>query len=425
MDASSILTLYLIFFFLELGFQQFLTVLNSAHVRKHSDAIPEQFAGIVTPESYKSHVSYTLVNSRFSIVTSLAGACVLLVVLLSGFLGYTDRWLGGYGFPPYIQGILYIFFISLIFRAAALPFSIYRQFSIEERFGFNTMTPKLFFLDVLKGLALSAVLGFILLCALFWFIDKTGELWWLYGFIFFTAFQLIISVLYPLIIAPLFNKFTPLEEGSLKEKLLDLAGKLQFKTSGIFIMDGSRRSRHSNAYFTGFGKAKRIVLFDTLLTSLSEDQIAAVLAHEIGHAKKRHIVKRLLISLPLTLLTLFIVHLLMQYEPLFQAFGFDGTSVHGIIIILSICASPFTFILSPLLTAWSRRHEYQADRFAVSAMNGSEHLKQALLGLGKENLTNLTPHRLYSFYHYSHPSLGERITAMERMERDLTGSSET
>ena len=413
MSPLSVLLLYLIFFAAEFIFENLLTILNISHIRKHSGAVPDQFAGSVDPEKYSLQAAYTIDQEKFSLVSSLFSAAFLLAVILTGVLGLLETWIMGLGLPPYIDGILYIFCISLIFRLVAVPFSLYNQFVLEERYGFNRMTGKLFLLDFLKGLLLSAVLAFVVLYGLFWFIDRTGSFWWLYAFFFVVAVQLIIGVLYPLIIAPIFNKFSPLDEGTLREKLLALAERLSFRTKGIFVMDGSRRSKHSNAYFTGFGRTKLFVLFDTLVDTLEEDQVVAVLAHEIGHEKKRHVVKRMVISLVLTLAALFVIQLLLPAEPLFLAFRLNGASPYGIFVILSFCASPFTFMLTPLFTAWSRRHEYEADRFSVDAVGGYEEMKAALLTLSKENLSNLTPHPLYSFYHYSHPTLGERIEAME------------
>jgi STE24 endopeptidase len=276
------------------------------------------------------------------------------------------------------------------------------------------MTLGLFFIDLFKSLLISAVIAFPVLLIFFRLVETAGTFWWLYAFIVLSAIQLLLSVLYPVVIAPLFNKFTPLEEGSLKEKVRNLAEKLEFKTKGIFVMDGSKRSGHSNAYFTGLGKVKRIVLFDTLLETLNEDQIVAVLAHELGHEKLHHVIKRLAISLMLSLAGMYLVYILLDFLPLFRAFGFQETNIHGLLVILGFCSGPFTFFLKPLFTVWSRKHEFEADRFAVRAVGEAGSLKSALISLSKENLSNPVPHPLYSFYHYSHPSLGERLQGLDR-----------
>jgi len=246
-------------------------------------------------------------------------------------------------------------------------------------------------------------------------MDNAGTYWWIIASLGFITFQLVLSIVYPLLIAPLFNKFAPLEENDLKNLLRDLAEKLKFLTTGIFVMDGSRRSGHSNAYFTGLGKAKRIVLYDTLVSILSHTQIAAVLAHEIGHYKKHHLIKGLILSFFVTTLGFYVVNIFLNYLPLFEAFGFSRVSYHGIFVILSFAAGPFTFFLTPLFTMWSRKHEYEADAFAAQNTDYGNELKEGLILMSKENLSNLTPHPLYSFYHYSHPTVGERIKAIDKL----------
>ena len=294
-------------------------------------------------------------------------------------------------------------------------FSIYSQFKIEEQFGFNKMTIGLFIKDQIKSLVLSGIILSILLLGIFWFMDTAGAYWWIIASTGFIIFQLVLSIIYPLLIAPIFNKFAPLEEDDLKHLLKTLADKLKFKTTGIFVMDGSRRSGHSNAYFTGVGKAKRIVLYDTLVSILSNNQIAAVLAHEIGHYKKHHLIKGLALSFFVTTLVFFVVNFFLNFLPIYEAFGFSRISYHGIFVILSFAAGPFTFFLTPLFTMWSRKHEYEADAFAANNTNYGEDLKEGLIIMSKENLSNLTPHPLYSFYHYSHPTVGERIRALDKL----------
>jgi STE24 endopeptidase len=413
--TGDIRLLYLVFFFLELVWETFLTFLNIRHIRKNRDRVPEEFAGFIEADTYTRGVSYNLDRGRFSVVSALFSSFVVLALIFSGTLGSLDALFRDLGLHPYFTGILYIFAVSLIFYLSSLPFSLYSHFVIEARYGFNKMTPALFIKDAVKGLVLSAIIGALLLLVLFWFMDAAGDLWWIIAFAFTAAFQIFISLLYPLLIAPLFNKFMPLEEGSLKNKIAALSEKLSFGVKGIFVMDGSRRSHHSNAYFTGLGRVKRIVLFDTLLTSLSEEEILAVLAHEIGHEKKKHLYRRLAASLLMLLAAFFIVNLLYRWEPLFTAFGFSAVSREGIFVILSFCSGPFTFFLTPLFTSVSRRHEYQADAYAAAAGYARE-LETSLIRLGKDNLANLTPHPLYSFYHYSHPALAERIAALKKSE---------
>ena len=413
MTAQAIRILYLLFFVAEFLWERFLTILNLNHVQKSSTAVPAALEHAIGYEQYQTSAVYTRTKGTFSLVTSTISAAFLLTLILTGMLGVLDNWITGFRLHAFIHGILYVLLLSMIFRLFSIPFSLYAQFVIEERFGFNKMSIGLYFVDLAKGLLISVVLMVPLLLGLFWFMNKAGDWWWLYAFGFLTVIQFVMSVLYPLVIAPIFNKFAPLEESSLKTKIEELAHRLSFRTKGIFVMDGSKRSKHSNAYFTGLGRIKRIVLFDTLLENHQEDQIAAVLAHEIGHEKKRHTIKMLIVTLVLGLASFYVLHLLIGYEPLYRAFGFTTTSYHAILIILGFCSGPFTFFFSPLFSVWSRKHEYEADRFAVDAMGEPQSMKDALIKIEQDNLSNLTPHPLFSFYHYSHPTLIERIKAIE------------
>ncbi len=417
--AGTILILWVAFFFLEYIWETVLTVLNQANVRKNAAAVPESFKGVIDADTYARSVSYTLTRSRFGILASAVSSAAVLAVVLTGFLGMIDDAVRTIPIHPSLQGIIFIFLVSLMFQVVSLPFGLYSTFVIEARFGFNKMTPALWLKDMAKGLLLSALIGIPVLLALFWFMDRTGPLWWVWAFLAMTAFQLVMTILYPLVIAPLFNKFTPLPDGTLKERILALAQKLGFRTRGIFVMDGSRRSRHSNAYFTGIGRVKRIVLFDTLVNGMSEDEILSVLAHEIGHERKNHVRKGLVVSLVMSLAGFWILSLLLPYLPLYQAFGFHQASYQALLVLLAFCSGPFTFFLKPIGSIWSRRHEYEADRFAVEGMNGAEAMKSALLRLTRDNLSNLTPHPLYSFYHYSHPTIAERLAAIDRHARKI------
>ena len=425
MAAHIILVLYVVFFFLELSWETLLTVLNMRNVSRHAGAVPPAFVGVVQPDTYAKSVSYTLTRSRFGVVATLVSSAAVLAVVLSGVLGVFDGAARSLPIHPYLQGVLFVLVVSAVFWIVSLPISLYSTFVIEARFGFNKMTPKLFLLDMVKGLALSAVIGLPLLLALFWFMDKTGSLWWIWAFCAMSLVELVINILYPLVIAPLFNKFTPLPDGSLKEKILALADRLGFRTSGIFVMDGSKRSKHSNAYFTGMGRVKRIVLFDTLVASMAEDEILAVLAHEIGHEKKRHVRKGLVVSLVVSLLGFWVLSLLLPYLPLYQAFGLGTPSYAALLVLVAFCSGPFTFFLKPIGSIWSRRHEYEADRYAVQAVGDSAGLKSALLRLTKDNLSNLTPHPWYSFYHYSHPTITERLAAVDNAAAGLKPPANT
>jgi STE24 endopeptidase len=418
-NAQGILLLYLLFFFLDYAVELALSLLNLGHVRKNAGAVPPAFAGVIDGETYSRSVTYTLTRGRFGLLAGGFSSAVLLVIVLTGCLGLLDEAIRSLPIHPYFQGILVIGAVSLAFWLFALPFSLYSTFSIETRFGFNRTTPGLYVIDTLKGFAISAVIGIPVLLGLFLFMDRTGRFWWIWAFAAMSVFQIVMSILAPLVIAPMFNKFTPLQDGELKSAIMELAGRLGFRTRGIFVVDSSKRSRHSNAYFTGLGRAKRIVLFDTLIASSTQEEILSVLAHEIGHEKKNHVKKGIAVSLAFSLAGFWIISLLLPYLPLYQAFGFHRAGYHAILILLAFCSGPFTFFLQPLSSIWSRRHEYEADRFAVQGVGSAKGMISALLRLTRENLSNLTPHPLYSFFHYSHPTLAERIAALEEAEKRL------
>lgn len=415
MSPNEILILYTVFFFLEFLVLQGLTWLNTRHARARRNSIPRAFQEKIDAETFRRSIDYTLANSRVGTISHVFSSFLVLGIVLSGSLGWVDSLLMGLSLPKLIHGIVFIFVVSLFFSLVSLPFTIYQQFVVEERFGFNTTTPGLFLADTVKGLLISGIIFFPLLLGLFWFVNNTGTYWWVLGFLLFTAVQLLLSVLYPVLIAPLFNKFSPLEDDELKGSIEDLCSRLDFPIRGVFIMDGSKRSKHSNAYFTGFGRSKRIVLFDTLLEKFSYEEVLGVLSHEIGHAKKKHLIKGFVLSAVLGLAGFFLVHLLMNYSPLYRAFGFAEGAPYRIFIILAFCAGPFTFFLQPLFTAWSRKREFEADRFAALEAETGKGLIHAFFTLAKENLSNLVPHKWYAFFHYSHPTLGERTRRLEAL----------
>jgi STE24 endopeptidase len=404
---------------MELGGSAFLTLLNLRHARKNAAAVPPAFVGVVDADTYARSVSYTLARERFGLLADGVSSAALLAVVLTGAFGVLDGLVRSLPVHRFLQGVLFIAAVSFFFWLIGLPFSLFSTFSIEERFGFNRMTPMLFLTDTLKGFAISAVIGVPVLLGLFWFMDAAGKLWWVWAFGAMALFQLVMTVLAPLVIAPLFNKFTPLPDGRLKDGILALAQKLGFRTRGVFVVDSSKRSRHSNAYFTGLGRSKRIVLFDTLVQSSSEEEILSVLAHEIGHEKRNHLKKGLALTLAMTLVGFFVLGLLLHWTPLYRAFGFRQDGSHALLVLLAFCSGPIMFFLQPLFSARSRKHEYEADRFAVQGVGSAAGMKSALLRLSKDNLSNLAPHPLYSFFHYSHPTLAERLAALERFERAL------
>ena len=295
-----------------------------------------------------------------------------------------------------------------------MPTDLYARFGIEARFGFNRMTVKLYVADRLKALVIGLAIGVPVLFIVLWLMDATGRHWWIWAGLVLASVQLLMVIIYPTLIAPLFNTFVPLNAGELRDRILRLAEQVGFETSGIYSMDGSRRSAHSNAYFTGIGTAKRIVLFDTLIEHMTVEQGLAVLAHEMGHYKMKHVRRMLVVQTGVLWTGLYVLSVARDYAPLFAAFGFDHPSNHAALILFGLLAGPFTFYLGPLVNRLSRKHEYEADRFAAVTLGDGRAMEAALVNLTVKNLSNLTPHPWYSAYHYSHPTPGERIGALRQ-----------
>jgi STE24 endopeptidase len=392
--------------------QLWLERLNRRHVLAHAGAVPEAFKGVVDETTYAKSVQYTLAKGRLDRVESTWDTAVLLAVLFSAVLPwgfeFFTQWLGT---SAWAMGA-FLLVTGVVLSLPGLPLSWYDQFRLEERFGFNTTTQKLWWFDRLKGMLLAAALGYPLLVLVLKLVEWTGPWWWLWAWGALLAFQLLMLVLAPVLILPLFNKFTPLPEGTLRERLLKLAERTRFRARSIQVMDGSKRSRHSNAFFTGFGRLRKIVLFDTLIQQLAELELEAVLAHEIGHYRKKHIPKMLLMSAVSSLVGFWLISLLARQEWFYRSFGFEPGSIVPALLLFGLLSGAVTFWLSPVAHWWSRRHEYQADAFAREVMNEPRSLIGALRKLNEKNLSNLTPHPLYSGFYYSHPTLLERERAL-------------
>jgi STE24 endopeptidase len=414
-----IVALFLIFFALEFAIEFILNELNLRYVRARwaEKKIPDFFQGKINSEEYEKSVRYTLAKGRFTRWAAIYDRCVLLAVLFSGLLGWLDRFAGNlaqrFSLGMYGHGILFCLGVGLVFALANLPINLYSTFGLEAKFGFNKTTIGLYITDKVKALILGLVIGVPFLLVIFWLMDAMGRFWWLSAFVFIIGFQLLMIVIFPTFIAPWFNKYEPLKEGEFRDRILALADQVGFKTSGIYSMDGSKRSAHSNAYFTGIGKAKRIVLFDTLIEQMTTDQGLAVLAHEMGHYKMKHIRRMLVVETVFLFVGLYILSLLLDYPPLFAAFGLTPSN-HAALVLFSLLSGPATFFLGPLMNLLSRKHEYEADCFAAITLRDGKPMQEALVNLTIKNLSNLTPHPWYSAYHYSHPTPVERIDAIRR-----------
>jgi len=389
-----------------------LSVRNSRHVLAHAGNVPEPFREYIDPTTYAKSIDYTLAKGRFHRFEVTLDFLLLTAVLLSGALPAAFRaWTGAFGDSVWAASG-YLFAVGLALALPKLPVDWYAQFRLEEQFGFNTTAPRTWWLDRLKGLLLALALGYPLLVLVLQLVAWAGDLWWLWAWGCVLAFQLLMVVLAPLLLMPLFNKFTPLPDGPLRDRLLALANETGFRARDIQVMDGSKRSRHSNAFFTGFGRFRKIVLFDTLLSQLAENEVAAVLAHEIGHYKKRHIPKMLLWSAASLLTAFYALAVLARQEWFYRGFGFELGHVAPALLLFALLSGEATFWFTPLANRVSRRFEYEADRFAAAVLRETASLIGALRKLNAKNLSNLTPHPLYSGFYYSHPTLVERERAL-------------
>ncbi len=380
--------------------------LNLKHLKKE---LPDEFSDVYDEDEYRRSQEYTRDRTRFGFVNSTFGIAVILIFWFAGGFNWLDHIVRDFGFGELVSGLIYIGLLVFAQTIISLPFSIYSTFVIEERYGFNKTTPGTFVMDRIKGLLLSVVIGGPLLAGVLWFFINAGGMAWLYAWVAVTAFMLIVQFIAPTWIMPLFNKFTPLEEGELRQAIMNMAEKVKFPLQDVFVIDGSKRSAKSNAFFTGFGKNKRIALFDTLIEKHTVGELVAVLAHEVGHYKKKHIQKNLVISILHTGVVLALLQLFLSVPGLFEAFYMDQMSVYAGLIFFGLLFTPIEMILGIVMQLLSRKHEFEADRYAVEVTEDPDSMADALKKLSANNLSNLTPHPFYVFLNYSHPPVKERI----------------
>jgi STE24 endopeptidase len=390
-----------------------LMALNRAEVRRHASKPPAAAAAIMDAATYAKSVSYTLAKSRFAILTEVFDTLVLALVLFGGVLPTLFAKIAGWGAPGAVWShALFILIAGALLSIPSLPFDWWDQFRLEQNFGFNKSTPRLWLTDKIKAALLGVAIGFPLLWALLSLVKWTGDLWWLWGFGLILGFQLLMLVLYPKLILPLFNKLTPLPPGELRDRLLSLGERTGFRAQTIEVIDGSKRSGHSNAYFTGFGRFRRIVLFDTLIAQLTPAELEAVLAHEIGHYRRGHVPKMIALS-AVSMFVGFGVLAWLARSPWFNAsFGFPADEMAPSLLLFGLLSGIVTFWFTPVANTLMRKYEYEADAFARNAMQSAEPMVGALRKLAQKNLTNLTPHPIYSAFFYSHPTLVERERAL-------------
>jgi STE24 endopeptidase len=415
-QLNFLLVAYLAVFLLRSAGQIFLEKLNISYLRSRGSSIPEDFRSVIQAEKLQKICAYTIDSSRFGRVASLFDQGTFLAVLLSGlliwFAGIFQR--EGWGLIP--SGLGFFALLAILDNLVGIPFSLYENFVIEARYGFNTKTLRIWVMDFMKGLILSALLGGLLLLALLALVIHGGAYWWVWAWLVVGAVELLILWLYPIVIAPLFNKFEPVENPELVRRIAGLMEKAGLKSKGVFRMDASRRSRHTNAYFTGFGRSKRIVLFDTLLASHTPDEILAILAHEIGHWKKKHVIKQVIFFELFSLLGFYIGSACLTWDRMYRTFGFEENLPYVGLFLVAALLSPVGFFLQPLGAAFSRRFEREADDFVLQFPPLAGPMIEALKRLAADNLANLAPHPFYAWFYYSHPPLVERVRRLQKVQ---------
>ena len=415
-----LLLLFLILFAGRFIWRYILQHINIRYLKSRGKEIPQVFQGIIDQSTLSKMVDYTVENSRLESKENLVDDIIELAVLFL-FLPAFVSMLVGLKIHFIGQALIFFGVFAAIGGIVGIPFDLYENFVLERKYGFSTITWRIWVTDLIKSMIISTILMIIIIGAFMSFINYLPTSWWFWAWIFFTLFEIVMLWLYPVLIAPLFNKYEPIKNEQLKEKITALMDKVGLKAKGIFEVDEGKRSKHTNAYFTGIGKTKRIVLYDTLLASHSTDEILAVLAHEIGHWKKKHILKQLMFMIPASLVLLYFVYLILGWPPLYTAFGLQVTrdlqvTVYAGLFLVSLYLSSAGFFLSPIGAAIMRRYEREADRIACELTGTSAPMIDALKRLAKDNLANLHPHPLYVWFYYSHPPLIERIEYLQTMD---------
>ncbi len=392
--------------------QFWLSKRQTRHVTEHRPQVPDAFKDTVSLEAHQKAADYTIEKDKLGDLDSILGLILLLLLTLGGGISLVFNYWNAFSLSPLLTGVGAIGSLMLIMSLIDIPTSYYQTFVIEEKYGFNKNTPKQFFKDFMIQLALMFAIGLPLLALILWVMESIGSLWWFWAWAILMGFSLLMSWLFPTVIAPLFNKFTPLEDGALKDRIQQLLTRCDFNSKGIFIMDGSRRSGHGNAYFTGLGSNKRIVFFDTLVESLDDEELEAVLAHELGHFKRKHVIKMLIASSIMTLISFAILGWLIDKDWFFNGLGVTEPSNAAALLLFMLVSPVFTIFMQPISAYFQRKFEFEADDFATENAQGSK-MVSGLVKLYEENASTLTPDPLYSAFHYSHPPAAIRIAHIE------------
>jgi len=413
-------TAFLAALILHLAVESWLAIRQMAYVSKHRDHVPPSFSGAVSPADHAKAADYTVARQRLGMLEAVFDSAILLLLTLGGGIArlgeFTYRWFD----DPLLRGTAHVLAVLAVLAVLSIPFSAYRTFVLEERFGFNRTTVRMFLSDLLKGGILSLLLGGAVIAAVLAIMGSADRAWWLIAWLAWLGFSLLVTWAWPRFIAPLFNKFTPLASGELRSRIDALLSRCGFEADSIYVMDGSRRSAHGNAYFTGLGRHKRIVLFDTLLSSLTPVQAEAVLAHELAHFRLRHVPQRLLAAAAMTFAGFALLGWLAGKPWFYTSFGVPQPSDAAALLLFVLVSPVFTWIVSPALAAWSRRHEFEADGFAVEHSDGSS-LAEALVALYRDNASTLTPDPVYSAFYDSHPPPVRRVARIESARATPSG----
>jgi STE24 endopeptidase len=419
---NPLLLSFLALFAIRSATQVFLHRLNISFLRREGDRVPDVFQDIIDREKLKKISAYTADSAKISMAATLFSQAVLVFILLSGILPWFAETIHRWGLGEISGGLIFFAVLSIVTHLLSLPFSLYDTFVIEDRYGFNTMTFGMWLSDLAKGLALSAILGGLVLWGVLALVVYAGFIWWIWAWVSLGLFELLMLWLFPLVIAPLFNKFDPVENKDLEQQIDTLMGKVGLRVKGVFKMDASKRSKHTNAYFTGVGRSKRIVLFDTLLESHAEEEILAVLAHEIGHWKKKHMLKQLLLVEIVSLAGLYAAARFLDWPLLYETFGLQEVIPYVGLFLIGTGFSLIGYFAQPMESAISRMFEREADDFSLTLIKVADPLVRALKRLATDNLSNLNPHSLYTWFYYSHPPLAERITRLIKAGRERAES---
>lgn len=406
--------LFLVMIVISVSLRLWLSYRQISHIKMHRAQVPSSFADKINLEDHQKAADYTITKTQFSRWPMLYDTGLLIMWTLAGGLEWLDQSILSLGFNPIMTGMSVVLAFVILNSLLDLPFSIYSTFIIEEKFGFNRTTVKTFIVDLVKSTFLGLLIGGPLVFIVLWLMEQAGDPWWLYTWLVLTGFSLLMMWIYPTWIAPLFNKFEPLEEGETLDRIKQLLERCGFNSNGVFVIDGSKRSSHGNAYFSGFGRNKRIVFFDTLLKMLNDDELEAVLAHELGHFKKKHILKSMLISFSTTFIALATLAWLMKNEWFYHGLGISTPSTYIALLLFMLVAPVFTFVLSPLLSLFSRKNEFEADAFAAEQTDANFLIK-ALVDLYRENASTLTPDPIYSAFYDSHPPAPVRIAHLNTL----------